>query len=529
MLIIPPLHSVTSPTVGVGYLKASLQSAGLPCPTRDLNIELYQYLRSTGLSQEWLHWLFPFGERRYGAELLLSQICFDRSTDDILDAVSRVVTPSFRHFLGGLFLEEWLARADADRVRPRIAEFLYRKVSELADRVGDWLGISVVVTNLPATIWIVRELRQRRPRLRLILGGPHFHRENAAAWMSALPEIDAVIIGDARRALAEWIRNERQSTPGLLLERNGSTAIRHQPDRDRLPEDAPADWSDFDLSAYESSIVAPGIEGVSAGPVIPVHGAVGCSYNKCTFCYEVLLTPRYMPRPAKAVVDEVVYQRSQHGTNRFFFTDLDFNGDYDRTLGLCDELCQRAPSIRFACWLRAHQLDRRMLEALYSAGCRQFFIGLEAVTDRLLGLMEKGYNGEHARAVAGTLYDFGISHPDAVYAFNLITNYPGETLDDVRETLAAVQAQPELFDRHVAALFEFTLTANTVAWRRRAQLGIDQVEGFGQVLFPADLRATIPSHRYWYTDHSADYATRTLLWDVLRSALGHSPRYLRLV
>ncbi len=528
MLIIPPYHSVTSPTVGVGYLKTAMQNSGIPCPAVDLNISLYQHLRHSGVDVEWLQWLFPFGERRYAAELLMSQVCFKRSLAEILEAVGTIRTPAFRSFLESLDLECMLTSAEANLIRSSINKFLDQAVEDIAARAGVWVGISVVVTSIPATIWICRRLKQLRPELRLALGGPNFHRDNARQWLEAVPEIDAVFVGDSRLSLAEWVRDEAQSSPGLLVERGSqSTAIRHQPSSDRLPQDCRADWSDFDLMAYESSIIAPGTN-YGDRPVIPIRGATGCSYNKCTFCYEVLLTARYIPRTVADVVDEVIYQRSRHETDLFFFTDLDFNGDYRRTLDLCDELSRRAPGIRFACWLRAHELDGEMLEALYSAGGRQFFVGLEAVTDHLLSLMEKGYDGAHARHVLGILDDFGRRRSDVVYGFNLISHYPGETLDDVRETLAFVNEHRELFRSHVAALFEFTLTTNTVVWKRRTQAGIQQVEGFGKVLLPPPLSDLLPSHRYWYVDESPDFATRTLLWDVLRSALGHVPRYLNL-
>jgi Radical SAM superfamily len=529
MLVIPPLHSVTSPTVGVGYLKAALCLAGVPCRARDLNIELFSHLRTSGLSSEWLHWLFPFGERTYGGELLMSQVCFGRSTEDVLEAAAQVRTRSFRLFLSSLGLERRLRSPEAGAVRRGVADFLRREAVGLAAQAGDWVGLSVVVTNIPATIFLARELRRLRPGLRIVLGGPNFHRDNAPAWLAALPEVDAVLVGDARLALGEWVRGGRQSSPGLLVARgDGTGPVRHQPARTKWPPEVPADWGDFDLAAYEPSLIAPVGPDNLKGLVIPVHGATGCSYNKCAFCYEVLLTPRFSARPVEAVVDEVALQQQRHGTNLFFFTDLDFNSDYRRTVELCAQLRRRVPGARFACWLRAHELDADMLEALYAGGCRQYFVGLEAVTDRLLELMVKGYDGAHARRVARALAGFGQRHPDAVYAFNLITHYPGETLADVRETLEVVAAERGLFDRHVAALFEFTLTANTITWRRRCQLGIDEVEGFGKVLLPQELRDIIPSHRYWYDDRAPDYATRCLLWDVFRHSLGHSPRYLRL-
>lgn len=529
MIVIAPLHSVTSPTVGVAYIKSSMEFSGIPCPVCDLNIELYQKVRRSRIvSEDWIRWLFPFGERTYGAEFLMSQVAFSRSTDDHFWETGRITTPSLREFVERLDLRHRLASDEARSLREGIASFLDVAASEIAGTAETWLGFSVVVTNIPATIRLARDIKKLAPHLRIIAGGPHFHRGNATQWLEAIPEFDAVFIGDARVSLVEWLQGAEQSSPGLVVERNqANSRLIHQPLRGRVPDHRFADWSGFELQEYESSFLAPH-EGRSRMPVIPVHGAVGCSYNRCTFCYEVLLTPRFMARTPSDVVSEVDFQAKRHTTNLFFFTDLDFNSNYQRTKDLCDGLRTTCPAIRFSCWLRAHELDSEMLESLYSAGCRQMFIGMEAVTDNLLSLMAKGYDRNHAISVLRTLRDFSKRHGDVRYAFNLITNYPGETLDDVKETLALVRDEPSLFNNHVAALFQFSLTQNTIVWARRDQMGLKKVSGFLTLLLPNELSHVLPSHQYFYEDNGEDAATRTLLWDVLRISFGHVPRYLRM-
>jgi len=529
VIVIAPLHSVTSPTVGVAYLKSSLESNGIACPVLDLNIRLYQEVRQARIvDNEWLHWLFPFGERTYGGEFLMSQVSFNRATDSILEDSARIATHSLQEFVERLDLPYRLAGDEAVALRSSIARFLDDAASELALAAETWLGFSVVVTSIPATIRLARDVKRLAPHLRIIAGGPHFHRGNARQWLDAVPEFDAVFLGDARLSLQEWLQGTEQSSAGLVVERNHTGVnLLHQPLRGRMPDHCFADWSGFELQNYESSFLAPH-EGGSVMPVIPVHGAAGCSYNRCTFCYEVLLTPRFMARTPSDVVGEVQFQCKRHSTNLLFFTDLDFNSDYQRTLDLCRGLRTECPSVRFSCWLRAHELDSEMLESLYAAGGRQMFIGIESVTDNLLSLMAKGYDRAHAISVLRTLRDFSNRHSDVRYAFNLITNYPGENLDDVKETLALVRDEPSLFQGHVAALFQFSLTQNTIAWARRDLMGLKKVSGFLALLLPDELKHVIPSHQYFYDDDGADAETRTLLWDVLRMSLGRVPRYLRM-
>src|SRR5205814_934014 len=123
------------------------------------------------------------------------------------------------------------------------------------------------------------------------------------------------------------------------------------------------DWSDIDWVEYLNVTEDLQPTHSSEAASVPIMGARGCSYNRCTFCYEVLLAPTYQPRLVEHVVDEICHQHRMTGQTDFFLTDLDLNSDYQRTLELARTIKLRAPSIRFHCWLRAHELDEEILGA----------------------------------------------------------------------------------------------------------------------------------------------------------------------
>jgi len=57
-----------------------------------------------------------------------------------------------------------------------------------------WLvGFTCYVWNIERTLWIVRELKRRRPDIRIVLGGPEITADNA--WV--LDKTDYLVLGDA--------------------------------------------------------------------------------------------------------------------------------------------------------------------------------------------------------------------------------------------------------------------------------------------------------------------------------------------
>jgi hypothetical protein len=86
---------------------------------------------------------------------------------------------------------------------------------------------------------------------------------------------------------------------------------------------------------------------------------------------------------------------------------------------------------------REYAIER---EGIYAAGCREVFIGVEAVVDRLLAQLNKGYGAALALDRLRRLDVFASKHPDFSYTFNLIGGHPCETAADVRETMHTAAA-----------------------------------------------------------------------------------------
>jgi radical SAM superfamily enzyme YgiQ (UPF0313 family) len=224
------------------------------------------------------------------------------------------------------------------------------------------------------------------------------------------------------------------------------------------------------------------------------------------------LYPKFNTQSPQRVLAEITHQAKYEGARSFFFTDFEFNASPARVIEICRLIRTLPYEIRFFAWLRLDKLDANLLKIMYETGARQLFIGVEAVDDGLLRLMNKGYTADMALKKLQVLYEFWESFPDVHFEFNLITHYPGEGLDSVKNTLAQIAEHPHLFIKKVAAVVEFMLHEGTYAFRALAP----NVVGCLEPLLPP--QAILRSYRYLF--HSTEDETledRSQIWSAIRA------------
>jgi hypothetical protein len=117
--------------------------------------------------------------------------------------------------------------------------------------------------------------------------------------------------------------------------------------------------------------------------------------------------------------------------------------------------------------------------------------------------MNKGYESQLAIQQLKLLYEFWEEHPDFTYTFNLIVDYPGETLESVKNTLAIVTEEPQLFFGRVAACCRFHLYEGTPEYVRLGSKAIGCLSG----LLPPGV--DVPSFRYLFPSERADTEKRS--------------------
>ncbi|MCB9795078.1 MAG: B12-binding domain-containing radical SAM protein [Alphaproteobacteria bacterium] len=294
--------------------------------------------------------------------------------------------PGSRYMPLGLL---WLrASLEADGVGVDIRDYQYLTPGEredpaaLADRLDDSLdviGLSLMSNALPLAVALVKELRQRRPERRVILGGPG-PTTVARPLVAAFDWIDLIVRGEGERTIVELMRalphGEEAKVRGVSG--RGAEGPFHAPDRDLVIDldELPAPRvDDLDLSAYS---------------LYTSVSARGCPYT-CRFCeipsYE---SRRVRKLSVERVVAELSHAWHELGVRYVGFQDDIFLLSRRRVAAILDGLDAAGVPMEWGGFARAGQVDPEWLASLSARGMRSVAFGIEAGSDRLLDKLAKG-------------------------------------------------------------------------------------------------------------------------------------------
>jgi len=104
---------------------------------------------------------------------------------------------------------------------------------------------------------------------------------------------------------------------------------------------------------------------------------------------------------------------------------------------ICDQIERRGLDFAWECLGRVDSLDEAAYRAMYRAGCRRIFFGIESGSDRILKLMNKKITVDVARTAVTAAHRAGLE----VGAF-FILFYPGDTDETVLQTLRFAGSLP---------------------------------------------------------------------------------------
>ncbi len=93
---------------------------------------------------------------------------------------------------------------------------------------------------------------------------------------------------------------------------------------------------------------------------------------------------------------------------------------------LCDEIKRRDLHVNWSCQARANTVDSELLGAMYEAGCKEIYFGVEAATLKLLEYLGKKITPEQAVDAIQMSREVGMKT-----GCFLIVGIPGETEDDI--------------------------------------------------------------------------------------------------
>lgn len=236
-------------------------------------------------------------------------------------------------------------------------------------------------------------------------------------------DVSYTFIGEGEESLPAFLREfstgrDFSNIPGLLYREEGNWHLN--------PPNFSGDLNHFPLYAYERINHKKYFE---HGGFIGYQTKRGCPFQ-CVYCnYRTLEGTRPRCRSPQLCVDDMEKLVRETGFRDFFFTDGVFNWPTDHAVAICEEIIRRKLDIRWIAYCNPVGLDEEAARIFKAAGCVGIELGVDAVTDKMLENMGKGFSRQDIRKTYQALIHAGI--PFAVF---LLFGGPEDSYQDMVET-----------------------------------------------------------------------------------------------
>ena len=314
------------------------------------------------------------------------------------------------------------------------------------------------------------------PRIATALGGGFANTElRELSEPRVFDFFDFVTLDDGERpvlALVEHLRGERtrERLVRTFVRKQGKVCYVDAGEPDvPFAETGTPTWDGLPLDQYVSALdmLNPMHRLWSDGRWNKLAVAHGCYWRKCAFCDVKLdYISRFESLPAKTLADRIEAAIAETGQTGFHFTDE--AAPPAALKALAAELRRRKLAIS---WWGNIRFEKAYLpelcRELAESGCIAVSGGLEAASDRLLRLMDKGVTVAQAARAAKAFADAGI----LVHAY-LMYGLPTQT---VQETVDALETVRQLFEEgciHSGYFHRFACTVHSPVGRNPERYGV---------------------------------------------------------
>ena len=370
--------------------------------------------------------------------------------NDIADVVRDAVDPRFEFSR----YAESLAKsqpsfdplAQALAARPTLVEETLRELvrAAVAKHRPDLVLVTVPFPGcVHGAFRIAQAVKEADPRIATVLGGGFVNTELRELSEPRVFEFfDFITLDDGERpvlALVEHLRGERSRDQLVrtFMRRQGKVCFVAGNEKDiPFAETGAPVWDGLPLDRYLSvlDLLNPMHRLWSDGRWNKLAVAHGCYWRKCSFCDTKLdYIARYEALPAKVLVDRIEATIAETGQTGFHFTDE--AAPPAALKALAAELKRRRLAISWWGNIRFEKaFTPELCRELAASGCIAVSGGLEAASDRLLKLMEKGVSVEQVARVTKAFSDAGI----LVHAY-LMYGFPTQTVQETVDSLEYVR------------------------------------------------------------------------------------------
>ncbi len=247
----------------------------------------------------------------------------------------------------------------------------------------DAIAISCVTPTVNKAIALAEKLKQINPKLKIIIGGPHFLSFNFKGLKHLKQNIDIFSISANAWILGEilsGIENNQTIKECYYLE-NGKFEV-----GEKIPnstKDCELPYPDYSLLYKDSILYAHNIRMVN-----------GCPFN-CNFCLEAKSYEKNgsedCERTVTQIIEEILKSIQNDRTTLLHFSDPIFNLKKEKTIELCERLYQLNLPVYFSIDTRLDMLTEEWILYFKKAKIVRIAIGIESFSSKQASCGKSSY------------------------------------------------------------------------------------------------------------------------------------------
>jgi radical SAM superfamily enzyme YgiQ (UPF0313 family) len=272
----------------------------------------------------------------------------------------------------------------------------------------DFVGVYASSPFFDDCLEVLRLLEARGYQGPIAFGGPH----PSVFPRTVPPRVDYVVQGEGEYIINDLVQGVHPRGKILRTPRVD--------DLDALPR------ADFRLFMEPARKYDVGFGFSNAKPVFNLCTSRSCPYQ-CSFCGVRDIWGRlYRAQSAERIFDDISYLKREFGCAGVYFREDLFTADHKRVRALSELLIKDGTNIEWACETRVDAgADEELVKLMARSGCRGFYIGAEAGSQRMLDIYNKEIEVGQIYRTCELARKYGIS----VY-MSLIVGHPEEKLSD---------------------------------------------------------------------------------------------------
>ncbi|MES2776325.1 MAG: radical SAM protein [Bacteroidota bacterium] len=418
--------------------------------------------------------------------------------------------------LGILYISAWLEHMgvahDVFDTTFSSKEIFYKYLLEKRPPI---LAIYINLMTKINVLEIIRFVRSNNELAgtKIILGGPDV-RYNAENLLGR--GADFLVIGEGEETFYELSQSLTHHTPyekipgiayplpGGGIHINEGRTLRKDLDELPVPNRKKIDFKPY-LDTWKQ------YHGNSAMTVSTMRG---CPYS-CHWCSRGVYGKSYRRRSAESVVAEIKHLQETYNPDNLWFVDDVFTISHKWLQSFVDALKAAGIKPAYECITRADRLNAEVIQLLKESGCFRVWIGAESGSQKIIDLMDRRVDVQMVQQMIQMTQHAGIQAGTFI-----MVGYPGETEDDIKETLRHLKASnPGFFTITITypikgtelyTEVEAVSTANKIDWSINTDRDIDFERAYSKKYYEQAIQ--------WIVSEMAFYQRKTKQVPFLPSA-----------